>query len=315
MGRIARGFVALALSGISLPYLQGDSVATGTQSAGATGSDAFAEVDAAGRSCDSAFVALLMLSDGDSPVDDDNCELRFPGEENTGAGTNTVLGSTGEVTTDGAVLENLELRQQVTISADNVVIRNVRITTPTYYGFLIKGRNALLEDVTVVGTPGASSVCVAANGDGSFKAHRVDVSGCEDGVRLGDESELADSYIHDLKGTASSHYDAVGAEEAVGWLIRHNTIINDHAQTSAVTFGLGARDGVLENNLLRGGGYTLYAGPEPGTGISVLDNRFSTSLFPEAGYWGPVSYWSEDGNTWSGNTWSDGPRVGGKVLP
>ncbi len=98
-------------------------------------------------------------------------------------------------------------------------------------------------------------------------------------------------------------------------IIDHNTIINDHAQTAAVTFGLGASDGLLANNIVSGGGYTLYAGPELGTGVRVVDNRFSTARFPKGGYWGPVAYWSREGNSWAGNTWLDGPHEGGEVLP
>ena len=315
LGRVARGLVALALSVMSLPYLPGAWVAIGTESTTGRWSNDFDQVNPAGRYCDTVLAVALMFFDGGSMVDDDACVHWFPGAENTGADTNVVPSSIGEVTIDGAVLENLAFRQQLTISADNVVLRNVRITTPTFYGVLISGKNVILEDVTVVGTPGHTSVGVAVNGAGTFSARRVDVSLCEDGVRLGHESELIDSYIHDLEGTASSHYDAVGAEGAVGWVIRHNTIINFHPQTSAVTFGLGASDGLLANNLVGGGGYTLYAGPELGTGVRVLDNRFSTTRFPEGGRWGPVAYWSEEGNTWAGNTWLDGPRERGDVLP
>lgn len=252
---------------------------------------------------------------GTGAVDAGTPPRQYPDASSTGAATGLPTRPVEEVTKPGTVIADVLLRQQLTISADDVVVRNVHIETPTFYGVLVQGTNVLLEDVTVVGTPGESMVCVAALGDAAYVARRIDVSGCEDGVRLGDDSELTDSYVHDLAGSETSHYDGVGAEGARGWVVRNNTIINDHAQTSALTIGLGASDGLVERNYLAGGGYTLYAGPEPGTGIRVRDNVFSTSRFENGGMWGPVTYWGVDGNDWVGNVWADGSEAGSEVLP
>jgi hypothetical protein len=62
-----------------------------------------------------------------------------------------------------------------------------------------------------------------------------------------------------------------------------------------------ARDVLIQHNLLGGGGYTLYAGP--GSSYRVIENHFTTRVFPKVGYWN-IWYWepSRDGDvTRSGN--------------
>lgn len=77
---------------------------------------------------------------------------------------------------------------------------------------------------------------------------------------------------------------------------------------------------LVENNLLAGGGYSLYSGYEPaktgnspGTNFIVRNNQFSTRYYTDAGFHGPVTGaqpWDTDGNVWSGNRWADGIRAG-----
>lgn len=81
---------------------------------------------------------------------------------------------------------------------------------------------------------------------------------------------------------------------------------------------------LVENNLIAGGGYAMYAGYEPakpgnssGTNVVVRNNRFSTRYFTDAGFFGPTTAaqpWDADGNTWTGNRWHDGPRAG-QLIP
>jgi hypothetical protein len=241
----------------------------------------------------------------------------FPDASNTGARGTLSRREGGTITTNGTVIQNALITSQLTVRADNVVLRNVTIQSDDLYGLLSYGTNTVIEDATIIGTAGDTLAGIAAY-DGSLTARRVDVSGSEDGVRLTDNSVLADSYVHGLAGTSSSHYDGVTADGYRGWTISHNTIINDYGQTAAVWIGdprYAPSEGVLANNYLAGGGYAVYAGPGTGAGLRVTGNVFSTLIHARGGYWGPITSWSNAGNTWSGNTWSGGSLAGAAVTP
>lgn len=241
-----------------------------------------------------------------------------PNEKTTGARGDLRL-VRGGITIDqpNTVLQAVDVRGQVTVKAEGVVIRNVRIRSDSFYALLVTGGDALIEDVTLEGHPDSSAALAATEG-GRFVARRLDVSGAEDGVRLADDCTLADSYVHDLRPGPGHHNDAVTADGYSNWKITGNTILNQHDSTAAVWVGdarFGPSSGVLSGNLLAGGGYTVYAGPGSGAGIRVKDNVFSTRFHPQSGAWGPVYDWIPDGNVWTGNVWADGPQRGRPVAP
>jgi hypothetical protein len=73
--------------------------------------------------------------------------------------------------------------------------------------------------------------------------------------------------------------------------------------------------------LLAGGDYPLYCGGSGSTGIVVANNVFSTvsPYYANSGYYDPVytgtpPAWGSSGNTWSNNTWYDGPNAGQTVA-
>lgn len=241
----------------------------------------------------------------------------YPGPATTGAGSLSGSRAGGTVTKAGTTIANTVITGQLTVRAANVTLRNVEIRPGGSYGLLTYGKNTRIVNSTIRGS-GRTLAGIAAYEGGTVHADGVDVSGVEDGVRLAHNSSLTNSYVHDLRGSSSSHYDAVTADGYRGWVIRHNTIVNPHGQTAAVWIGdprYGGSEGVLADNLLAGGGYTVYAGPGAGAGLRVTNNAFSTRIHPKSGYWGPVTSWSRAGNTWSGNVWLDGARAGTAVSP
>ncbi|MBD8870483.1 right-handed parallel beta-helix repeat-containing protein [Nocardioides donggukensis] len=246
----------------------------------------------------------------------------WPNPENTGhSGTlKPMQGRT--VTRNGAVIKNRVISGQMTIRADNVTLSNVFIKTGDYYGILNYGDNLRIEHSTVEGKAPYTLAGIAAINGGDFIARKVEVRGSEDGVRLGDDSILARSLIHKLAGDRSSHYDAVTADGHTGWRIRRNTILNQKGQTAAVWVGdsrYAPSAGKLRRNYLAGGGYTVYSGTGETRGkrkgIRITENVFSTRFFDRSGYYGVVYDWRKRGNTWSDNTWVDGPRRGRLVRP
>jgi hypothetical protein len=243
---------------------------------------------------------------------------RWPRARNTGAhGTLRVIqGRT--INNDGAVLRNVRVNGQITIKADDVTLDNVYVKTDSYYGVLVWGRRARILHTTIEGTPGDTLAGLAVYPPGTATARRLNVFGSEDGVRLANRSVLARSFVHGLRGTSESHFDAVTADGYRRWRIVGNRILNSHQQTAAVWVGdprYGPSSGVLRNNLMAGGGYTIYGGPGTGAGIRVVDNHFSTKYFRRSGYWGPNAYWQRAHNTWSNNRWLDGPQQGRLVRP
>jgi len=253
--------------------------------------------------------------DGGTPsADSGPSKTGYPDETNTGAkGTLTPRSGDITVNVNGTILENIDLKGAIRVYADNVTIRNVKITTGGYWPILFDGKGGVVEDSTVVGTVN-SQACVGGSG---MTIRRMNCSGAGDGVKLGSSSTMTDSYIHDLGTGPESHNDGceLGSKDVT---VRHNTILNAQGQTAAVFIGASAPSTniLVEDNVLAGGGYTVY-GPDPGSSnVRVVNNKFSTRYFAKGGSYGPVAYWKTgSGNEWSGNTWMDGASAGETLGP
>ena len=55
---------------------------------------------------------------------------------------------------------------------------------------------------------------------------------------------------------------------------------------------------LVENNLLAGGGYTLYCHGSTGINYRVINNRFSTRFSAKVGYWGRDPEFSDEVPVW-----------------
>lgn len=251
---------------------------------------------------------------GDGWIDRCPAYPSFPDASCTGplsAELPTYTGSL-EFRTDGQVVENVEIRtdQGLYVPADNVTFRNVRIVFT----------GALDSDFTMVnlnynsGTvfqdcelDGRGNVPRAITGSG------VTVRNCHihhvgNAVETDTPMRVEGNYIHDIYEAEGTDWHADGIQTPAssrGVTIRHNTILARDPATSAImvtgTSANPARDVRIEHNLLAGGGYTLYTGP--GSNYRVVENHFTTRVFPKVGYW---NIWylepSEDGDvTRSGN--------------
>jgi len=237
---------------------------------------------------------------------DENCTGVLPGIARTDASTTTI-------TQDGAVIENLEFSGRLTIDADNVTIRNIRLTTGDYWGLLVYGSNATVEDSTFIGGENTQAPLAALN-SGSFHVTRVDVSGGPDGVTMGSNSSLTDSYIHDLGAFEGAHNDGVNSDGRTNTSIIHNTVLNAIGQTSALTIGTSDAPSslIVRDNWLAGGGYTVYGGLGGGVGNGIIfeNNIFSRQYYPNSGAYGPVAYWqASNGNTWTNNKFDNGTVI------
>lgn len=147
-------------------------------------------------------------------------------------------------------------------------------------------------------------------------------------------TDYGDSSKH-LNGLANS-----GGQDATLWLRNHlifpqesgSTMQNDVIQMAAdggayMGTGTNALDGnslgyVIKDNYLGGANFVLQLGYDKANtvadvrNVQVTGNRFTTSLYATGGASG-ISYKNPDfslyGNTWSNNTWSDGPSTGQSI--
>ncbi len=271
---VATALVLFACSG-------GDSTAIATNDAGmladgATMDDAGAGADAAG---DAPVRADGAASDGGGSA----CTHPKPGPTNTGVPAGVTLTKSGPITvsTDGAIVENLDIAGEITVLANNVTIRNVRITSGDYYPvrYFDNGNTGLLvEDTEIIGTSGDVTAGLSF---AHYTARRVNIHGSADGVKADSDVLIEDSWIHDMSNGVGEHNDGLQSTGGKGVTLRHNVISgasNSNVQTGDEG-GAATEDLTIECNWLSGGGYTLNirgTAPTAPKGTKVIDNRFTS---------------------------------------
>jgi len=258
-------------------------------------------------------------------VTDTSVLRTVPGQVTSGKGWH-YNGGWIVVDTDGAVLENVITSDGIDVDANNVTIRNVRSTaTGETWGIGLRhAKNTTITDTEILPTAGKTRLLVGIKdvyGDATGTTiDRVEITRTSTGIQIGG-GLIEDSYVHDLDMISGDHVNGTTSNGFTTQLtIRHNTIFNKFSQTDAVSlfqdFGT-EENRLIENNLLAGGGYTIYAGANAGKAatknIVVRDNVVSTMYFPGGGSYGPATAYNPAGagNVWENNTWAET----GKVIP
>ncbi|MEO1060903.1 MAG: hypothetical protein AAFZ07_05755 [Actinomycetota bacterium] len=240
-----------------------------------------------------------------------------------GGGTPAGVGSVGvtnagalqrsgsvSVTRDGAVVENLDINGSITVRANNVTIRNVRVRGNSSHLIRNEGQNLVIEDTTLIG----ERPCSAGIGFSNFTARRVDISGCADGMKANGNVLVENSYIHDLRKWSGTHNDGIQSTGGSNIVIRNNVIEGaNRSSVSAIKLTSENRhlsDVVVQGNRLSGGNYTLYLTNKPGqrapTDVQIIDNVFVDGTAK----WGWRLVDSSPSQTWRGNTSSGGNALG-----
>lgn len=253
----------------------------------------------------------------------------WPGPSNTGYPAGLTLKSTSgrTISTDNTVIDGEKITGGLEIAAKNVTIRNSWITKFVASGTAANGSgvinihpgaSAIIDHVTLDGQNGTHA-CIWHEGT-SMSARYINCFGANDGIFSwkGDGFTISDNYIHSLSTQASNgHIDGFQTEGAANGTITHNTIDINTDQNAAVSIwnSLKSSDNItVENNLMAGGGFTVYAedydpseaSPAGGfsvTNIRFLDNKFSTVHFGCVGNYGvwfprgaPSDGWKRTGN-------------------
>lgn len=258
-----------------------------------------------------AVTTLLVLAGCQSTTPEDS---QTPQEQSSGAGVpaGTALQPSESVTITqpDTVIDGLDITGSVTIRAENVVVRNSRITGPGYYGVQVQSGSVTISDSEIRGFHNAIAVVDVGRWTGSrLNIHSV----TEDGLKMGSDSLLEDSWLHDFSPEPGAHADGIQISDAASNVtIRNNNIdIGVGPERNAAIFikpELGTkkvgRGMLIEGNYLSGGGYTLYALQTSRRidDITIRDNTFS-------GKYGYGTHSVDTPVTWEDNT------VAGAPLP
>jgi hypothetical protein len=257
------------------------------------------------------FTAPVVPPPVTPPPTGGTCALpNYPSASCTGVpvGTNlTVVSGDLHITTAGSVVEGKDIRGCVFVEAASVTIRKSKITCDFAFGIHALAANysgvgPLIEDVEI-SCDGSSATGVAGYG---FTARRVNAYGCENAFSVDNNVTIEDSYIHDLYHATGAHTDGIQLSGGSNITIRHNKILNqDTNGTSAIIGDTASFSNVLiTNNLLGGGGYTLYCADSVSPNYRVTNNRWSRSIYPNGGFYGP---WRncQLATEVTGNVWDD----------
>ena len=284
----------------------------------------------------------------------------WPGPKNTGVSPDTQLrASSGRtISVDNTVIDGEKITGALIIAAKNVVVRNSWIKSD----FSHIGRGRALSGTGVISLlPGASAAIEHNTLDGSNATHAGiwyegtsliaksnNIFGINDGIfswstvddpNGGSNFVIEDNYLHDFTTLAANgHIDGYQTEGASHGIIRHNVFYIDQNQNASISIWNSRADSgdiLVESNLAAGSGFLIYAedyspseqNPAGGfsvTNIRFTDNKFSTVLFPCAGYFGvwyprgaPSDGWHRTGNIileTGENVDHENPHVNGRLC-
>ncbi|MCR6502415.1 right-handed parallel beta-helix repeat-containing protein [Shinella sp. CPCC 101442] len=203
-----------------------------------------------------------------------------------------VFRGTYYATVENATVSNMEIRGNIVIEASNVTMRNVRLVSdvPWHALRVMEGTTGFrLEDSEI---NGLGRTVNAIYGFGTFL--RNDIHGVENGINVVAPSIVRGNYIHDLGAGPDGHYDGIEINGGHDIQIVGNRIVNEHDQTSAVMMNnefSGLSRITIENNVLFGGGYTIYLDGRKGggdvddTSIRITGNQIG------GGRWGDFAFY------------------------
>lgn len=190
----------------------------------------------------------------------------WPDSTNTGVPSGVTLTASGGFTasTAGATYSALNITGQVHITANNVTLKNSKVTY-AILGFVVNiddgvtGTIVKNTEINGVGTGNDGSCGIA--GPGTFTANNI--YNVENGIcPTTGATTIQDNYIHTLVASGSPHYDGIQMDgNMTNVTISHNTIYNANNAVSATMVDnyFGPISNItINNNILLGGGYSAY---------------------------------------------------------
>jgi hypothetical protein len=259
---------------------------------------------------------------------DDPSACGFPDVESTGVlpgVARTTVNGDVTLSTAGQVYENKTVNGTISVTAANVTIRNVKLVVPRgeSYGIQAFGwntgvKNLVMEDSEIDMNLNYNSKGIAFDQytlrrvfihNGSDCAHAEHSVVIEDSLcALGPDSNSDAWPDNESWCDGPEHRDGFQSDGGDGLTFRHNTIRNNCGETSSILMSTNTspiKNVTIVDNLMAGGGYTLYcnAGPDV-PNETVTGNRLSRVFYAQGGYWGPLTGCSQ-ADTYSGNVWDE----------
>jgi hypothetical protein len=207
------------------------------------------------------------------------------------------------VSEGGALIENLEIRGQLLIQANDVVVRNVWV-----YGspvWLVKNEGSVTLENMEIGNP--DHLGLGGIVGGNVVGRGLDIHHVEDGIKLSSNSLYENVYVHDLQSPQEKpHSDAVQASGATTNVTVRNSILDStgpdgNGNAAAIIksdFGP-ISDISITGSYLNGGNYTVYVrdgGYGMPTGVRFENNRIGPNrTFGLISTDGPI--------VWTDNVW------------
>jgi hypothetical protein len=224
-----------------------------------------------------------------------------------------------DVTGDGSVLTGLDIPHVLNITASNVTISADRIVHSGFFGISLRHTAGVtIQYSTIRGlntTTGrlGSAICDLYGDSTGIVIEGNNISKAKTAVQIPSGLVLG-NYIHRFGYVRGDHTNGILDVGSVQPLtVYHNTILNSHGQTDAVSLdatdpGRPVANKTVEGNLLGGGSFTIYGGTARDNATSdivIENNRFSQAFYPKGGQYGPIAYYSAQsaGNAWIGNVW------------
>ncbi|MBO4205212.1 hypothetical protein, partial [Micromonospora echinofusca] len=230
----------------------------------------------------------------------------WPGPTTTGVPAGTVLRNSGSLTltVPGQVVSGLNITGCVTVQASNVVIRRSKITcSSTTYSIrvLAPAINLVVEDVEINGT-GRTSATVCC---GEYTLRRVNIYNTIDGPRLGNRTNIFDSWIHDLTRVTGSHNDLMQTTGASNMVIRRNRLDAYKVSTAdpmnaclmiGSEIGPSVTNLLFEDNYCNGGNYSIGVRTDlVGSNIRFRINKFGRNYRYGIIWDRPTNVWFDNG--------------------
>ena len=226
----------------------------------------------------------------------------YPDATTTGVPAGKALKASGSlnITTPGAVIDGLLVTGTITVSADNVTIRNTRLMNTGSIPIRNRGKNLVISDTEINGQ-GKGLPAVAYN---NYTLRRVNIHNVAEGPRIaGGNVTIEDSYLHHMVQVGSNHTDVIQAVSGSNIVLRHNTLLAYNPDTGTfgnASFMYGEDDGPLRtctvsDNYMNGGNYTVNGGGSgtKGAACSFSNNKFGTNYrYGIKGNIGPASVWA-----------------------
>jgi hypothetical protein len=241
----------------------------------------------------------VRVAPSSTPVALAATETTYPaGPDNTGVPAGLPLTQqVGDmvITRPGTVVDGIDLTGCITVRANDVVIRNSRITCGTSLTNMVVStsgtyRNLVVEDSEL---DGLGTVDIGI-GWQNYTLRRVEVRGTNDGARAGSNTVIDRSWVHALVRKGTLHPDAVQSTGGMGITITGSTLdprnyVTGDQGNAAIMLGSELRPFVLQDvlisgNVLSSGNYSINVrGDTNLTRVTISGNTFT----PDAKY-GPV---------------------------